>query len=46
VIAQVEVIAGDLTDPFFTRGLVRGCDVAFHLASLIAMTYSFRTSVA
>lgn len=42
VIAQVEVIAGDLTDPFFTRGLVRGCDVAFHLASLIAIPYSYQ----
>lgn len=42
VLAQVEVVAGDLTDPFFTRGLVRGCDVAFHLASLIAIPYSYQ----
>jgi dTDP-glucose 4,6-dehydratase len=42
VLSQVEVVAGDLTDPFFTRGLVRGCDVAFHLASLIAIPYSYQ----
>jgi nucleoside-diphosphate-sugar epimerase len=42
VLAQVEVVAGDLTDPSFTRGLVRGCDVAFHLASLIAIPYSYQ----
>ena len=42
VLSQVEVVAGDLTDPFFTRGLVSGCDVAFHLASLIAIPYSYQ----
>lgn len=42
VLSQVEVVAGDLTDPFFTRELVRGCDVAFHLASLIAIPYSYQ----
>lgn len=42
VLAEVEVVAGDLTDPFFARGLVRGCDVAFHLASLIAIPYSYQ----
>jgi NAD dependent epimerase/dehydratase len=42
VLAEVEVVAGDLTDPFFTRGLARGRDVAFHLASLIAIPYSYQ----
>lgn len=38
---QVEVIKGDVTDPFSARNSVRGCDVVFHLASLIAIPYSY-----
>jgi NAD dependent epimerase/dehydratase len=38
---RVEVIAGDLTDPFATLSLADGCEVVFHLAALIAIPYSY-----
>ena len=41
VMAQVEVVAGDLTDPFGTARILRGCDIVFHLAALIAIPYSY-----
>ncbi len=37
----VEVLAGDVTDPHFMRQAVRGRDVVFHLAALIAIPYSY-----
>jgi dTDP-glucose 4,6-dehydratase len=40
-IAKIEVLAGDVTDPFFTRNAVKGCDLVFHLAALIAIPFSY-----
>ena len=40
-LAQVEVLAGDLTDPFFVRNAVKGCEAVFHLGALIAIPYSY-----
>ncbi|MFH0737384.1 MAG: SDR family NAD(P)-dependent oxidoreductase [Candidatus Micrarchaeota archaeon] len=37
----LEVVAGDIRDPFFTRKAVDGCDTVFHLAALIAIPYSY-----
>jgi NAD dependent epimerase/dehydratase len=37
----IEIIAGDLTDPYFMRQVVRGCETVFHLASLIGIPYSY-----
>ena len=37
----VEVIAGDITDPFFVRKAVDGCQTVFHLAALIGIPYSY-----
>lgn len=42
--AAIEVTAGDLSDPFFVRQSARGCEVVFHLASLIAIPYSYRAA--
>jgi NAD dependent epimerase/dehydratase len=39
--ASVEVIAGDIRDAHFVRGIVAGCDVVYHLAALIAIPYSY-----
>ncbi len=39
--ASLEVIRGDVRDPFQVRSCVAGCDVVFHLASLIAIPYSY-----
>jgi NAD dependent epimerase/dehydratase len=38
---KLEVISGDVHDPFFIDGAVQGVDVIFHLASLIAIPYSY-----
>lgn len=37
----IEVIAGDITDPFSVRNAIKGCDIVFHLAALIAIPYSY-----
>ncbi len=39
--ASVEVITGDVRDPFSVREAMRGCDEVFHLAALIAIPYSY-----
>lgn len=39
--SHVEVIAGDIQDPFFVRSAVQGVDTVFHLAALIAIPYSY-----
>ncbi len=41
VLDAVEVIAGDVTDPYFVRGAVKGCEQVFHLAALIAIPFSY-----
>ncbi len=38
---RVSVRAGDITDAFFVRDLVAGCEVVFHLAALIGIPYSY-----
>ena len=37
----VEVICGDVRDPFFCREAVKGRQVVFHLAALIGIPYSY-----
>lgn len=39
--AGLEVIAGDLRDPFFVDRLVAGTEVVFHLGALIPIPYSY-----
>lgn len=41
VLKTVEVITGDVRDPFQVKEMVTGCDVVFHLAALIAIPYSY-----
>ena len=38
---EIDIRAGDVADPFFTRDLVQGCDAVFHLAALIGIPYSY-----
>lgn len=38
---QLEVITGDVRDPNFCREFVKGADIVFHLAALIAIPYSY-----
>lgn len=37
----VEMVAGDVRDPFFVRTAVAGCETVFHLAALIPIPYSY-----
>jgi len=38
---DIEVRTGDVRDPFFCQTLVKDIDIVFHLASLIAIPYSY-----
>ena len=40
-LAALEVVSGDVRDPYGVRAVVRGVDVIFHLAALIAIPYSY-----
>lgn len=38
---EIELRFGDITDPWSVEDAVRGCEVVFHLAALIAIPYSY-----
>lgn len=38
---HVEIVSGDIRDPFLVRRAVQGCDCVFHLAALIGVPYSY-----
>ena len=38
---EIEIVAGDIRDPFFVERAVKGMDVVFHLAALIGIPYSY-----
>lgn len=38
---KVEVVTGDVRDPFFCREITKDIDTVFHLAALIAIPYSY-----
>lgn len=40
-LAQVDVISGDVQDPFFMAQAIKGAEVVFHLAALIGIPYSY-----
>ena len=39
---NLEIVTGDIRDPNICRELVKGVDIIFHLAALIAIPYSYR----
>ncbi|MDX1811638.1 MAG: SDR family NAD(P)-dependent oxidoreductase, partial [Gammaproteobacteria bacterium] len=39
--AQLDVVSGDVRDPFFVKKAMENCDIVFHLAALIAIPYSY-----
>ncbi|NBW99200.1 SDR family NAD(P)-dependent oxidoreductase [bacterium] len=41
ILSHVECIPGDIRDAEFVRKVVDGCEYVFHLASLIAIPYSY-----
>lgn len=40
-VKNIEVVSGDVRDPFFCESLTKGVDVIFNLAALIAIPYSY-----
>lgn len=38
---ELEIVMGDVRDPDFCRGFVKGTSVVYHLAALIAIPYSY-----
>ena len=38
---KIEVVTGDVRDPFFCQELTKDIDVVYHLAALIAIPYSY-----
>lgn len=39
--SEVEIICGDIRDPFYVQKITENVDIVFHLAALIAIPYSF-----
>jgi len=39
---KIEIILGDIRDPLCVKEAMRGVDIVFHLAALIAIPYSYR----
>lgn len=38
---SVEIISGDIRDPYFCKNISKNVDIIFHLAALIAIPYSY-----
>ncbi len=43
IISQIEIFTGDIRDPNGVRQAIKGCDVVFHLAALIAIPFSYHS---
>jgi NAD dependent epimerase/dehydratase len=39
---KIEVVTGDIRDPFFCNEITKGIDIVFHLAALIAIPFSYK----
>lgn len=39
--SSIEIVRGDITDPYFVQSIVHGCSTVFHLAALISIPYSY-----
>jgi len=40
-LSDIEVVTGDVRDPFFCNTIAKGIDTIYHLAALIAIPYSY-----
>lgn len=43
VLSQIDVVTGDIRDPHGVRSAIKGVDAVFHLASLIAIPFSYHS---
>ena len=39
--SQIEIVTGDIRDPYFCKHITKDVDIIFHLAALIAIPYSY-----
>ncbi len=42
-LSKIEIFSGDIRDPYGVKEAMKGCDVVFHLAALIAIPYSYHS---
>src|SRR3990167_818979 len=40
---NIEVVMGDIRDPYGVKSAMQGCDIVLHLAALIAIPYSYHS---
>ncbi|MEN6318285.1 MAG: NAD-dependent 4,6-dehydratase LegB [Syntrophaceae bacterium] len=40
---NLDIFAGDIRDPYGVRKAMKGCDIVFHLAALIAIPFSYHS---
>lgn len=40
---NIEIIAGDIRDPYGVRRAMKGCDIVMHLAALISIPFSYHS---
>jgi dTDP-glucose 4,6-dehydratase len=40
-LSEIEIVSGDIRDPFLCKKITQGCHTVFHLAALIAIPYSY-----
>lgn len=41
ILKEIQIISGDIRDPYRVKETMKGCDIVFHLAALIAIPYSY-----
>ena len=41
MLPHIELLSGDITDPYAIQQAMKGCEAVFHLAALIAIPYSY-----
>ncbi|WP_321419207.1 SDR family NAD(P)-dependent oxidoreductase [uncultured Methanomethylovorans sp.] len=41
LVEKVEIVHGDITDPYYVKQVTKDADVVFHLAALIGIPYSY-----
>lgn len=43
ILREIEIVQGDITDPYCVRKVVSDQDIVFHLAALISIPYSYQS---
>jgi NAD dependent epimerase/dehydratase len=38
---NLEIVTGDIRDPYFVKQIMKGTDIVFHLAALVSIPYSY-----